>query len=48
MMQREAFDKVARAIGLGYPGGPKIQKISEEGNKEAIAFPGQRVVDNPF
>jgi len=44
----EAFDKVARAIGLGYPGGPKIQKISEEGNKEAISFPRAKVVDNPF
>ena len=44
----EAFDKVARAIGLGYPGGPKIQKISEEGNKDAIAFPRAKVADNPF
>ena len=35
----EAFDKVARAIGLGYPGGPKIDKLSKEGNKEAIKFP---------
>jgi N6-L-threonylcarbamoyladenine synthase len=35
----EAFDKVARAIGLGYPGGPKIDKLSVEGNKKAIAFP---------
>jgi N6-L-threonylcarbamoyladenine synthase len=35
----EAFDKVARAIGLGYPGGPKIDKLSKEGNKKAIAFP---------
>ncbi|MGO5066543.1 tRNA (adenosine(37)-N6)-threonylcarbamoyltransferase complex transferase subunit TsaD [Clostridium sporogenes] len=35
----EAFDKVARAIGLGYPGGPKIDKISKEGNKDAIKFP---------
>lgn len=35
----EAFDKVARAIGLGYPGGPKIDKISKEGNDEAIVFP---------
>ena len=34
----EAFDKVARAIGLGYPGGPKIDKVSKEGNPEAIAF----------
>lgn len=35
----EAFDKVARSIGLGYPGGPKIDKISKEGNSEAIVFP---------
>ena len=35
----EAFDKVARAIGLGYPGGPKIDKLSREGNPQAIAFP---------
>ena len=35
----EAFDKVARAIGLGYPGGPKIDKLSKEGNPEAITFP---------
>lgn len=35
----EAFDKVARAIGLGYPGGPKIDKVSKEGNEEAIIFP---------
>jgi len=39
----EAFDKVARAIGLGYPGGPKIDKISKEGNPEAIAFPRAKV-----
>ncbi|MFD3158217.1 tRNA (adenosine(37)-N6)-threonylcarbamoyltransferase complex transferase subunit TsaD [Haloimpatiens sp. FM7330] len=35
----EAFDKVARSIGLGYPGGPKIDKISKQGNAEAIKFP---------
>lgn len=35
----EAFDKVARAIGLGYPGGPKIDKFSKQGNPEAIKFP---------
>lgn len=35
----EAFDKIARAIGLGYPGGPKVDKISKEGNAEAIKFP---------
>ncbi len=44
----EAFDKVARAIGLGYPGGPKIQKISELGNPDAIAFPRAKIDDNPF
>lgn len=35
----EAFDKVARAIGLGYPGGPKIDKLAQEGNPDAIEFP---------
>jgi len=35
----EAFDKVARAIGLGYPGGPLIDKAARSGNKNAIAFP---------
>ena len=39
----EAFDKVARAIGLGYPGGPKIDKISKEGNPDAIQFPRAKV-----
>ena len=44
----EAFDKVARAIGLGYPGGPKIEKISHEGNSEAIAFPRAKVADGVY
>lgn len=44
----EAFDKVARAIGLGYPGGPKIDKVSKEGNPEAIAFPRARVGDSLY
>ncbi len=35
----EAFDKVARAVGLGYPGGPKIDKLAKEGNPYAIDFP---------
>lgn len=35
----EAFDKVARVLGLGYPGGPKVNKLAEEGNKDAINFP---------
>lgn len=44
----EAFDKVARAIGLGYPGGPKIEKVSKEGNPDAIAFPRAKVAQNPY
>lgn len=44
----EAFDKVARAIGLGYPGGPKIEKASYQGNPEAVSFPKARVADNPY
>lgn len=44
----EAFDKVARAIGLGYPGGPKIDKVSKEGNPQAIAFPRAHVEDAPY
>ena len=43
----EAFDKVAKMLGLGYPGGPKIQKISQNGNKEKINFPVAQL-DNPF
>ena len=35
----EAFDKIARVIGLGYPGGPKIDKAANEGDPEAISFP---------
>ncbi len=35
----EAFDKVAKALGLGYPGGPIISKLAETGNPEAIDFP---------
>ncbi len=44
----EAFDKVARAIGLGYPGGPKIDKLAKEGNPEAIEFPRAHIKDNPY
>ena len=39
----EAYDKVARAIGLGYPGGPKIDKAARDGDPEAIAFPRAHV-----
>jgi len=44
----EAFDKVARAIGLGYPGGPKIDRVSREGNSEAIVFPRGKIENNPY
>ncbi|MCR4867313.1 MAG: tRNA (adenosine(37)-N6)-threonylcarbamoyltransferase complex transferase subunit TsaD [Lachnospiraceae bacterium] len=44
----EAFDKVARAIGLGYPGGPKIDKVSYEGDPLAIDFPRAKVADNEY
>ena len=44
----EAFDKVARAIGLGYPGGPKIDKLAKEGNAEAISFPRAHISDVPL
>ena len=44
----EAFDKVARAIGLGYPGGPKIDKLAKEGNPDAIEFPRAHVDDAPY
>lgn len=44
----EAFDKVARAIGLGYPGGPKIDKLSKEGNPDAIVFPRAKVEGSAY
>ena len=44
----EAYDKVARAIGLGYPGGPKVDKAAKEGNPHAIEFPRAKVGDNPY
>lgn len=44
----EAFDKVARAIGLGYPGGPKIDKLSKEGDKKAIPFPRAHIEGAPY
>ncbi len=39
----EAFDKVARAIGLGYPGGPKIDRVSKEGDPDAVHFPRAKI-----
>ena len=44
----EAFDKVARAVGLGYPGGPKIDKAARSGDPHAIDFPRGTVADNPY
>lgn len=44
----EAFDKVARSIGLGYPGGPKIDKAAKEGNPHAITFPKAKVEGAPY
>lgn len=41
----EAFDKCARALGLGYPGGPIIDKLASEGHSGAIAFPRAKVGD---
>ena len=44
----EAFDKVARAIGLGYPGGPKIDRKAKEGNPDAIEFPRAKVAESAY
>lgn len=44
----EAFDKVARAIGLGYPGGPKIDRAAREGDPLSIQFPRAHVSDAPY
>lgn len=44
----EAFDKVARAVGLGYPGGPKIDRAAKEGNPDAIHFPRGKVSGSAY
>lgn len=44
----EAFDKVARAIGLGYPGGPKIDQLAKEGNPQAIEFPRAKIEGSAY
>ncbi len=44
----EAFDKVARAVGLGYPGGPKVDRTAREGNPHAIEFPRAKVEGSPY
>jgi N6-L-threonylcarbamoyladenine synthase len=43
----EAFDKVARLLGLPYPGGPSIQNVAENGNPKAFSFPRART-DNAW
>lgn len=44
----EAFDKVARALGLGYPGGPLIDKLAKKGNEDAIDFPRAYLEEDSF
>lgn len=44
----EAFDKVARAVGLGYPGGPKVDRAAKKGNPQAIRFPRAKVEGAPY
>ena len=44
----EAFDKVARAIGLGYPGGPEIDRLAKEGDPDAIEFPRASIEGAPY
>lgn len=44
----EAYDKIARAIGLGYPGGPKVEKAAHDGDPHAFEFPRARIADNPY
>jgi N6-L-threonylcarbamoyladenine synthase len=44
----EAFDKVARILGLPYPGGPQIEKLAQSGHPDAVSFPVARLKDAPF
>ncbi|NBG89371.1 tRNA (adenosine(37)-N6)-threonylcarbamoyltransferase complex transferase subunit TsaD [Isachenkonia alkalipeptolytica] len=41
----EAFDKIARALDLGYPGGPEIDRLAEKGNPQALDFPKSYLED---
>jgi len=43
----EAYDKVAKMLGLGYPGGPSVDKAAQKGNSEAIKLPTVKL-DNPY
>ncbi|QSX07010.1 tRNA (adenosine(37)-N6)-threonylcarbamoyltransferase complex transferase subunit TsaD [Sedimentibacter sp. zth1] len=42
----EAYDKIARCLNLGYPGGPKVDKLAKSGNKDAIHFPRVMLKDD--
>ncbi len=42
----EAFDKIARILGLGYPGGPKIDALAKEGNPHAVEFPRVKMAED--
>lgn len=44
----EAFDKVARAVGLGYPGGPKVDKCARLGRADAVSFPKGHIAGSPY
>ncbi len=44
----EAFDKIARTLGLDYPGGPAIQRIAQSGDPDAFDFPRVTIKDNPY
>ena len=44
----EAYDKIARAIGLGYPGGPKVDALAKQGDPNALAFPRAHIEDAPY
>ena len=44
----EAFDKVARVMGIGYPGGAEMDALAKKGNKNAIPFPRATVKDAPY
>ena len=44
----EAFDKVARALGLEYPGGPAVERLAKRGNPDAVAFPRSHIKDHPL
>jgi N6-L-threonylcarbamoyladenine synthase len=41
----EAFDKVAKLLGLGYPGGPVIERVAKSGNARAVSFPTAQMSD---